>query len=152
MPLSGGAKCVKHADMAGGRKIIAIEGGADDSAANAAAVRLGKRLANEALVEDAGGGAALAAAGDDAAARDGWPIAPSPEESASVWNEDGMEAPRVQREWLGLALGGGLIAAWTGAFVTGNLSAFQQGQPMGVWTGLLSAWSTPVLVVSPEAK
>ena len=147
MPLSGGAKCVKHADMAGGRKIIAIEGGADDSAANAAAVRLGKRLANEALVEDAGGGAALTAAGDDAAARDGWPIAPSPEESASVWNEDGMEAPRLQREWLGLALGGGLIAAWTGAFVTGNLSAFQQAQPLGVWTGLLSAWSTPVLVV-----
>ena len=35
--------------MSGGRKIIAIEGGAEDAAANKAAVPMGKRLAGEAL-------------------------------------------------------------------------------------------------------
>lgn len=132
MPLSGGPMCVKHADMAGGRKIIAIEGGADDTAANAAAVRLGKRVADDALLEDAG---------------DGWPISPAPDDSVAGWDDHGEEAPRLQREWLGPAIGGALIAAWTGAFAIGNLATLQHGQPLGVWTGLISAWSAPVLVV-----
>ena len=132
--------------MAGGRKIIAIEGGVEDEAAQAAAVRLGKRLAGEALVEDAEAGAVLTAAGD-AEGDGGWPIAPSPEDSMVVWDDDEGEAPRLQREWLGLAIGGALIAAWTAAFIMGNLATFGQTQPLGVWTGLLSAWSTPVLVV-----
>lgn len=118
--------------MAGGRKIIAIEGAADDSAENAAAVRLGKRVADDALLEDADSG---------------WPISPTPDNSAAAWTDDGDEAPRLQREWLGLAIGGALIAGWTGAFAMGNLPALQQAQPLGVWTSLLSAWSTPVLVV-----
>jgi hypothetical protein len=147
VPLSGGPKCVKHADMVEGRKIIAIEGGTDEGAANAAAVRLGKRLANEAPVDDTDVGAVLTAAPGDDAASGGWPIAPQPDENAAVWDDEGEEAPRLQREWLGLALGGALIAAWTGAFVKGNLATFQQAQPLGVWTGLISAWSAPVLVV-----
>ncbi len=132
--------------MVGGRKIIAIEGGADDEAANAAAVRLGKRLAGEALVEDGTVGAAFTAAGEDVADA-GWPIAPTPEDSMAVWDDDEGDAPRLKRDWLGLAIGGALIAAWTGAFVVGNLPAFQQAQPLGVWTALVSAWSAPVLVV-----
>lgn len=132
--------------MAGGRKIIAIEGGADDEAANAAAVRLGKRLAGEALAEDGEAGAVLTAASEDLA-DGGWPIAPTPEDSMAVWDDDLDEAPRLQREWLGLGIAGALIAAWTAAFVIGNLGAFQQAQQLGVWTGLVSAWSTPVLVV-----
>lgn len=144
--LSGGHKCVKALDMAGGRKIIAIEGGTDDDATQAAAVRLGKRLAGEALVEDADGGAALMAASEDTA-DGGWPVAPTPEDSMAVWDDDEGEAVKLEREWLGLAVSGALIAAWTGAFITGNLAMFRQAQPLGVWTGLLSAWSTPVLVV-----
>ncbi|MBX9883950.1 MAG: hypothetical protein K2X68_03145 [Novosphingobium sp.] len=118
--------------MAGGRKIIAIESGADDSAANAAAVRLGERAADDALLEDAGGG---------------WPLAASPDDTTAGWNDDGEATPRLPREWLGLAIGGALIAAWTGAFAMGNLVTFRQAQPLGVWTGLISAWSAPVLVV-----
>jgi hypothetical protein len=144
--LSGSPMCVKVSDMAGGRKIIAIEGGADDDAANAAAVRLGKRLANEALLEEADAGAALAAADEDVA-DSGWPIAPTPEDSMAVWDDDGDNRLPLQREWLGLAIGGALIAAWTAAFVMGNWAAFQQAQPLGVWTALVSAWSAPVLVV-----
>lgn len=137
--------------MAGGRKIIAIESGSDDEAADAAAVRLGRRLAGEALREDADVAAVLTAAVEDAGdqnqANGGWPIAPPREDSMVAWDDDGEDAPKLEREWLGLAMGGALIAAWTAAFVIGNLALFQRAQPLGVWTGLLSAWSTPVLVV-----
>ncbi|MBY0391753.1 MAG: hypothetical protein K2Q27_00650, partial [Novosphingobium sp.] len=131
--LSGGHKCVKALDMAGGRKIIAIEGGMDDDATQAAAVRLGKRLAGEALVEDADGGAALMAASEDTA-DGGWPVAPTPEDSMAVWDDDEGEAVKLEREWLGLAVSGALIAAWTGAFITGNLAMFRQAKPLGVLT------------------
>ncbi|MBX9664640.1 hypothetical protein [Novosphingobium sp.] len=132
--------------MAGGRKIIAIEGGADDDAANAGAVRLGKRLASDALLEEADTGAVVAAAGEDLA-DGGWPIAPPPTDRMAVWDDDDDTAPPLQREWLGLAIGGALIAAWTIAFVMGELAIFEQAQPISVWTALVSAWSGPVLVV-----
>lgn len=128
--------------MSGGRKIIAIEGGADEGAANAAALQLG----DNARLEDADVGALLAAAAG-AASEGGWPISSAPDDSAAGWDDDDEGAPELQREWLGPAIGGVLIAAWTGAFAFGNLAALQQPQPLGVWTGLISAWSAPVLVV-----
>lgn len=132
--------------MSGGRKIIALEGGADDGAANAATVRLGKRLAGEALRDDAEAGGSVAAASDEAA-ESAWPISSAAEEHTAIWDDTDEAAPRLQREWLGPAIGGALIAAWTAAFAAGNLATFQQAQPLGVWTGLVSAWSAPVLVV-----
>lgn len=128
--------------MSGGRKIIAIEGGADDGAANAAALPLG----DSARLEDADVGALLAAAGG-AASEGGWPISSAPDDGTASWDDDDEGAPKLQREWLGPAIGGVLIFAWSAAFAFGNLAAFQQAQPLGVWTGLISAWSAPVLVV-----
>ncbi len=128
--------------MSGGRKIIAIEGGAEDGALKAAAIRLGKLPAGDALLEEGN----ASTEGEDAG-ENSWPLSAPAYESVATWDEDEEEAPRIQREWLGIAVGGALIAAWTVAFIMGNLAAFQHLQPLGVWTGLVSAWSAPVLVV-----
>lgn len=111
--------------MSGGRKIIAIESGLDE-------------------------GAAIPAVADDAG-EPGWAIAPGTEASAADWDDEDEASPRLEREWLGLAIGAALIAAWTAAFVMGNLALIQQAQPLDLalakWTNLVSAWSAPVLVV-----
>ena len=128
--------------MSGGRKIIAIEGGAEDGALKAAAIRLGKLPSGDALLEEGNASAEGEDAGDSS-----WLLSAPADESVATWDEDEGEAPRIQREWLGIAVGGALIAAWSVAFIMGNLAAFQHLQPLGVWTGLVSAWSAPVLVV-----
>jgi hypothetical protein len=132
--------------MSGGRKIIAIEGGAEDAAANTAAVPMGKRLAGEAPLEDGEVGGTFAASGNDAA-ESAWPISSVPEATTAIWDDMDEAAPQLPREWLGPAIGSALIAAWTAAFAAGNLATLQQAQPLGVWTALVSAWSAPVLVV-----
>jgi hypothetical protein len=129
--------------MSGSRKIIALDGGAEEGAAHAPSVLLGSRLAEDAPLGDA---ASLAAAAESSA-DGGWSISSAPEDDARAWDEAEDEAPRFQREWLGLALAGLVSAAWTAAFVAGNLATFRAPQPLGVWTGLVSAWSAPVLVV-----
>ncbi|KUR71497.1 hypothetical protein AQZ52_10620 [Novosphingobium fuchskuhlense] len=74
-------------------------------------------------------------------------MAPAAEDSAPAWDDESVDTPRLEREWLGLAIAAALIAGWTAAFVAGNLAIFRQVQPLAIWTGLLSAWSAPVLVV-----
>ncbi len=135
-----------YGGMSGGRKIIAIEGAAEDGAAQVAAVRLGKRLANDALLENADVGAALAATGTDTAAP-GRPVSSPADDSTDIWADDAEESPKLGRDWVGPTMCGLIIAMWTGVFVFGNLTTLQSAQPLAVWTGLVSAWSGPVLVL-----
>ncbi len=119
--------------MSGGRKIIAIEGGMDEGAAMPVPAAISAELPDE--------------TGTDASATGGWTISPTAEGSAPAWDEAEQTAPKLEREWLGLALGAALVAGWSGAFVMGNLATLRAAQPLAVWTGLVSDWSSPVLLV-----
>lgn len=123
--------------MSGGRKIIAIEGGLEDGASVSIA---------PAEVGDAPSGIGLAPA-DEGAEGAGWAISSGPSSEAAGWDDGEAQSPRLERAWLGLALGGTLIAAWSAAFVAAHLETFRSAQPLAVWTGLVTAWSSPVLVV-----
>ncbi|MFM9935212.1 MAG: hypothetical protein ACKVOL_03315 [Novosphingobium sp.] len=128
------------------------------------AMRLGKRLAGDAVLPDFGADdgvapgapapspaldASLAAA--ESMPEGGWPIAsasePATENWAETWDDPERETPKIRREWVGPVLAGLLISVWTGVFVAANLEALRSAQPLAIWTGLVSAWSTPVLVV-----
>lgn len=159
LPLSHPPNCVRHSDMAGGRKIIAIEGMAESESADdqsaAETVRLGKLLAADPGLDEAG--SALPLPGSDSfgerGAQSGWQIGTAsaseswPESWPEAHDEDTDPLPTIRREWLGLIVSGLLIAGWSAAFAVGNLAVLTSAQPLTVWTGLVSGWSTPVLVV-----
>ena len=119
--------------MSGGRKIIAIEGGLEDGTALPAPAALSAESSDE--------------SGAEATNEGGWTISSTGEGGEPMWDDADQAAPRLEREWLGLALGAALAATWSGAFVIANLATLSAPQPLSVWTGLVSAWSSPVLLI-----
>jgi len=139
--------------MVGGRKIIAIEGGAEGEAPEAGSVRLGKLLAADPALDlaRAGSDGEAVADGSGFAAEttpdSGWSIPATNDAAPDIWDDNLEETPQIRAEWVGIALAVLAIAGWTGAFVVANLATMRTAQPLAVWTGLISTWSTPVLVV-----
>ncbi len=135
--------------MVGGRKIIAIESGVEGEEPEAASVRLGKLLAADSTTADSDGeaSASVSSFASETVPESGWSIPAAGEAASDMWNDSEEEYPKIPREWKGIALAILAIAAWTAAFVAGNLAVMHTTQPLAVWTGLISVWSTPVLVV-----
>ena len=135
--------------MVGGREIIAIEGGVEDEATEAGSVRLGKLLAADPVPTgpdseaDVGASAFAAETTPDS----GWSVPAASDAATGIWDDSVEETPQIRAEWAEIGLALLAIAGWTGAFVMGNLATMRTSQPLAVWTGMISAWSTPVLVV-----
>ena len=131
--------------MVGGRKIIAIGSGIEGETPGSNAVLLGKRLAADGVVPD--NETEAAETGAETAPDSEWPMPSSSGTDTDIWEDGEEESPRLRREWIGSVLALVTITAWTGALWVGNLPSLRTAQPIAFWTGLISVWSTPVLVV-----
>lgn len=146
--------------MSGGRRIIAIEGSSEGEAPEIGTVRLGKRLTpgsarHEPDAQPVSGPSDFspsvafdaASPASEALPEGGWTVASSSDPPAEIWDDGDEETHKIQREWAGTLLAALAISAWTGLFITANLAVIRSLQPLAIWTGLVSSWSTPVLVV-----
>lgn len=74
----------------------------------------------------------------------------SAEEPAPIavpWEEGEPETTHAPRQWLPTALALGAVVAWTAFFAWTNRRAMLAIATPAQWTGWISAWSTPIMLV-----
>ncbi len=74
---------------------------------------------------------------------------PSGDTSAADAGQFDVTAPASspRRGWVGAALAGALLAAWTGVFIWAHFDTMAGTDDPAIWTGWIGNWATPALLI-----